>query len=97
MKGYYRLILGIDLEIAKIRQQLNAKGLDKNTVNILMGDNGYLTGERQLAGKWLLYDNSIRIPLMVCDPNIKQHVDSEDMSANVDVPSTILDMAGVEI
>ncbi len=24
-----------------------------------MGDNGYFLGERQLAGKWLMYDNSI--------------------------------------
>ncbi|WP_114749768.1 sulfatase-like hydrolase/transferase [Pleomorphovibrio marinus] len=97
MKGYYRMISGIDLEIAKIRELLKAKGLDKNTVIILMGDNGYFTGERQMAGKWLLYDNSIRVPLMVYDPRIKQHVDSEEMAANVDVPATILDLAGVEI
>jgi len=97
MKGYYRMISGIDLEIAKIRQQLKAKGMDKNTVIILMGDNGYFTGERQLAGKWLMYDNSIRVPLMVYDPRLSKHVDSDEIAANVDVPSTILDLAGVEI
>lgn len=97
MKGYYRMISGIDLEIAKIRQQLKAKGLDKNTVIILLGDNGYFTGERQLAGKWLLYDNSIRVPLMVYDPRLSSHSDSDEMAANIDVPSTILDLAGVKI
>lgn len=91
------MISGIDLEIAKIRQQLKAKGMDKNTVIILMGDNGYFLGERQMAGKWLLYDNSIRVPLIVMDPRQKKPVDSEEMAANVDVPSTILDLAGVEI
>ncbi|MCC5937125.1 MAG: sulfatase-like hydrolase/transferase [Lunatimonas sp.] len=97
MKGYYRMISGIDLEIAKIRKHLADKGLDKNTVIILMGDNGYFTGERQLAGKWLLYDNSIRVPLMVYDPRLSSHVDSPEMAANVDVPATILDLAGVQI
>lgn len=97
VKGYFRMISGIDLEIAKIRKQLQEKGLDQNTVIIFMGDNGYFLGERQLAGKWLLYDNSIRVPLMIYDPRIKQHVDSEEMAANVDIPSTILDLAGVDI
>ncbi|EPR68703.1 sulfatase-like hydrolase/transferase [Cyclobacterium qasimii] len=97
VKGYYRMISGIDLEIAKIRKQLKAKGMDKNTVIILMGDNGYFLGERQLAGKWLLYDNSVRVPLIVMDPRLKKQTDSKEMAANVDVPSTILDLAGLDI
>ncbi|MGB7396120.1 MAG: sulfatase, partial [Pricia sp.] len=96
VKGYYRMISGIDREIAKIRAQLKKKGLDQNTVIILMGDNGYFLGERQLAGKWLMYDNSIRVPLMVFDPRIKKQKDSEEMALNIDVPSTILDLAGLE-
>jgi len=97
VKGYYRMINGIDLEIAKIRAKLREKGLDKNTVIILMGDNGYFLGERQLAGKWLMYDNSIRVPLIVHDPRLKKHQDVDDMALNIDVPATILDLAGVKI
>lgn len=89
------MISGIDLEIAKIREKLAEKGMDKNTVIILMGDNGYFMGERQLAGKWLLYDNSIRVPLIVYDPRQGNHVDIQDISTNVDIPATILDYAGV--
>lgn len=96
VKGYYRMIAGIDREIGKIRQQLEKKGIAGNTVIIVMGDNGYFLGERQLAGKWLLYDNSIRVPLMVYDPRVKQHRDIDDMALNIDVPATVLDLAGVE-
>ncbi|WP_020527737.1 sulfatase-like hydrolase/transferase [Flexithrix dorotheae] len=95
VKGYYRMIKGIDLEIAKIRKKLKEKGIDKNTVIVLMGDNGYFLGERQLAGKWLMYDNSIRVPLIVFDPREKGQKDVEDMALNIDVPATILDLAGV--
>ncbi|WP_373519351.1 sulfatase-like hydrolase/transferase [Pricia sp.] len=96
VKGYYRMISGIDREIAKIRAKLKKKGLDKNTVIIFMGDNGYFLGERQLAGKWLLYDNSVRVPLIVYDPRINKQKDSEEMALNIDVPPTILDLAGVQ-
>lgn len=96
VKGYYRMIAGVDREIAKIREELKRKGLDQNTVIILMGDNGYFLGERQLAGKWLLYDNSIRVPLIVFDPrNKKSSKDSEIMALNIDVPPTILELAGL--
>ena len=96
LKGYYRMIAGIDLEIAKIREKLKEKGLDKNTVIIVMGDNGYFLGERQLAGKWLMYDNSIRVPLIVFDPRVNKHQDIDDMALNIDIPSTIADIAGVK-
>ncbi len=96
VKGYYRMIKGIDDEIGKIRQQLKERGLDKNTVIILMGDNGYFLGERQLAGKWLMYDNSIRVPLIVHDPRVKKHRDVSDMALNIDVPATIADLAGIK-
>ena len=96
LKGYYRMISGIDLEIGKIRSKLEEKGLDDKTVIILMGDNGYFLGERQLAGKWLLYDNSVRVPLIIFDPRVPGHQDSEELAQNVDVPSTILDLAGLK-
>ncbi|WP_034042172.1 sulfatase-like hydrolase/transferase [Wocania ichthyoenteri] len=96
IKGYYRMISGIDREIFKIREELKKKGIDKNTVIILMGDNGYFMGERQLAGKWLLYDNSIRVPLIVFDPRQKNQKDSDIMALNIDVPATILDLAGLK-
>ncbi|WP_100612782.1 sulfatase-like hydrolase/transferase [Confluentibacter lentus] len=96
LKGYYRMISGIDLEIKKIRDKLKEKGLDKNTVIIFMGDNGYFLGERQLAGKWLMYDNSIRVPLIIYDPRVHDHQDINDMALNIDIPSTIADIAGIQ-
>ena len=97
IKGYYRMIAGIDLEIGKIRKLLKEKGLDQNTIIILMGDNGYFLGERQLAGKWLMYDNSLRVPLIVYDPRAKKHRDIDDMVLNIDVTPTIFEFAGLNI
>lgn len=97
LKGYYRMISGIDFEIGKIRKLLEEEGLAENTVIILMGDNGYFLGERQLAGKWLMYEPSIRVPLIIYDPRNKTHRDVEDIALNIDIPSTIFELAGLEI
>ena len=64
MRGYYRMISGIDLEIGRIRRMLESQGIADNTIIIFTSDNGYFTGERQLAGKWLMYEPSIRVPLI---------------------------------
>ncbi len=97
IKGYFRMIAGIDLEIGRIRNKLAEAGLDDNTVIIFMGDNGYFLGERQIAAKWLMYDNSIRVPLIIFDPRVKEHRDIDDMALNIDVTATIVDLAGIDV
>ncbi|MEB2781317.1 sulfatase [Algoriphagus sp. C2-6-M1] len=93
MKGYYRMISEVDLEIGKIRKTLAEKGMDKNTVIIFMGDNGYFQGERQLAGKWLMYDNSLRVPMIIYDPRNPGHREISDFALNIDVAPTVLEFA----
>jgi len=97
VKGYYRMITEIDDEIGTIRKQLKAKGVEDNTIIIVMGDNGYFLGDRQLADKWLMYDASIRIPLIIYDPRITKSSTIDAMVLNVDVSKTILAMAGVPV
>jgi len=60
-----------------------------------MGDNGYFLGERQIADKWLMYDLSIRVPLIIYDPRVQKHLDVEAMALNLDVSATIADLAGL--
>jgi arylsulfatase A-like enzyme len=95
MAGYYRMISEVDREIGRIRKVLEEKGLADNTVIIVMGDNGYFQGERQLAGKWLMYDNSVRVPLIIYDPRNPVHRDVTDFALNIDIAPTLLGFAEV--
>lgn len=97
VKGYYRMISEVDTEIGKIRKALAEKGLAENTVIILMGDNGYFLGERQLAGKWLMYEPSLRVPLIMFDPRKAGGKRNTAYALNIDVPATILDLAGLSV
>jgi arylsulfatase A-like enzyme len=97
LKGYYRMISEVDRELDLLRKTLEEKGIADNTVIIFMGDNGYFLGERQLAGKWLMYDNSLRVPLIIYDPRHKKHEDIDEPALNIDIAPTILRLASVRI
>jgi len=100
VKGYYRMISGVDMVIGRLMQELKNLKLDQDTIIILMGDNGYFLGERGYAGKWTMHDVSIRVPLIVYDPRKKspgQGMVLKQMVMNVDIAPTILEMAQVNV
>lgn len=98
VKTHYGLITGLDIAVGQIVDKLKKEGLDKNTIIIYMGDNGLMFGERLLGGKSLLYDGSIRVPMIIYDPTVGKSAKGqvrEDMVLNIDIAPTILSMAGV--
>ena len=90
------MISEVDDEIGMLRKLLKEKGLADNTIIIIMGDNGYFTGDRQLADKWLMYDASIRIPLIIYDPRKSNPSSVDAMVLNIDVSKSILEFAGLQ-
>lgn len=100
VKGYYRMISAVDHVIGRLRKTLQQEGLDENTVIIFAGDNGYFLGERGYAGKWLMHETSIRIPMILFDPRLpgkRRHKTINEMVLNLDITPTILQLAEVEI
>jgi arylsulfatase A-like enzyme len=98
-RGYYRMISGVDAAIGRILDELESLDMAENTVVLLMGDNGYFLGERGYAGKWLPYDLSIRVPLVVYDPRVPgpQRGSTPSLPVlNIDVAPTLLDLAGLD-
>lgn len=97
VKNYYRLINGVDEVVGNLRKLLKSQGLDKNTVIIFMGDNGMYLGEHGLAGKWFGHEESIRVPMLIYDPrrDDKSNKIVDDISLNIDIAPTILQLAGV--
>ncbi|NKB89066.1 MAG: sulfatase-like hydrolase/transferase [Acidobacteria bacterium] len=100
VKGYLRMITGVDAAIGRVLAELDALDLAPNTVVILMGDNGYFLGERGYAGKWLPYETSIRVPLLIFDP--RSTAETRGLIPawpvlNIDIAPTLLDLAGVTI
>ena len=96
VKGYYRMISGIDRVLARLREELILQGIEHDTVIMLISDNGYFLGERGFAGKWLMHEPSIRVPLIVYNPRLPQALTGRiitEPALNLDLAPTLLDMA----
>lgn len=98
MRKYYRLVAGIDLCVGKIFDSLKAHGLDENTIIIYTSDHGHFLGEHGFDGKWLLYEESAHIPMILYDPrNPVAAQSSDELALLIDMAPTMLDLAGVDV
>lgn len=95
-RKYCETLLSVDESIGKLMAWLKAHGLDKNTLVVYMGDNGFQFGEHGLIDKRDMYEASIRVPLLAwCPTLIRPGTQIKQMVENIDIAPTILDLAGV--
>jgi N-acetylglucosamine-6-sulfatase len=96
-KQYLQTLLGIDESIGKVLDYLKSTGLDKSTLVIYMGDNGFSFGEHGLIDKRHMYEESMRVPLLVwCPEMIQAGTKISKMVQNIDIAPTILELAGIK-
>ncbi len=69
----------------------------RNTYVIFTSDNGFFFGEHRLTGgKFLAYEPAVHVPFLIRGPGIRPNSSTGELTANVDVAPTILELAGVE-
>jgi arylsulfatase A-like enzyme len=98
LKDYYRLITGMDRAVGEIVAALERRGVADRTLVVFTSDNGMLLGEHGLTGKWLMYEESIRTPLIVYWPGLppaRRGGRAGQLVLNVDLAPTMLDAAGL--
>jgi arylsulfatase A-like enzyme len=100
VRTFYRLITRVDIAVGEILAELERLGLDENTVILYSSDHGSLLGAHGLAGKWLMYEESIRVPLVIRDPRQPRSLRGrrcEEMALSIDLAPTMLTLAGVPV
>lgn len=94
---YCETIRSLDESIGTLLNYLKESGLDKSTMVIYMGDNGFAWGEHGLIDKRQFYEESVRVPLLVrCPDVIKGGTVIDQMVQNIDIAPTILEAAGLK-
>src|SRR5215203_5457778 len=69
----------------------------RNTYIIFTSDNGFFYGEHRLTGgKFLAYEPATHLPLLIRGPGIKPGTATGELTANIDIAPTILELAGAE-
>jgi arylsulfatase A-like enzyme len=98
-KNAYRMITRADQAVGKILDTLERLKLDDNTIVIFTSDHGSLLGDHGLSGKWLMYENSIRVPMIVANPLAAKSVEGtrrNEMVLSIDLAPTLLAIAGIQ-
>jgi arylsulfatase A-like enzyme len=84
----------VDDAIRSIDNTLKTAGVFNNTVEIFMTDNGYSFGDHRWERKRCEYNECGRTPLLVRYPGLAARHDAKHMISNVDIASTISQIAG---
>ena len=94
-RGKLRELQEVDDMVRHLMEALADTGQLTNTYVFFLTDNGYLLGEHGLNEKNIPYEEASRTPFIVRGPHIRSGFESSVMVSHVDVPPTLLDLAGV--
>lgn len=96
--NYLRAMLAVDESVGNMRNCLEELNILDNTILVFGSDNGFFLGSHQRGDKRLMYEESIRIPLIVRYPElIKAGSKNSDMILNIDIAPTLIELAGAEV
>jgi len=95
-KHYAACVTYADAQVGRLIEQLKKSGADRNTVIVLWGDHGWHLGEHAVWGKHTLFEESLRSPLIVSYPGIRQPGKASDsVVETLDIFPTLCDLTGL--
>ena len=98
LKNYLRCIASVDDNIGRILDYLEESGLAENTIVVYSSDQGFYLGEHGWFDKRWMYEESLKMPLIVRWPGkVTPGSVNTDLVQNVDYAETFLEAAGVSI
>ena len=88
-------LLAVDEAMAALVGELERTGQLENTYVVFTSDNGFLQGEHRIPkGKFLAYDASSHVPLLVRGPGIAPGTVTDEPVLNTDLAPTVLEATG---
>jgi arylsulfatase A-like enzyme len=90
---YLESVEHVDWEVGRLLKRLEDEGIADNTVVIFFTDHGV----SHARGKQFLYEEGIKIPLIVRGPGVSVGTARNDLVAHIDISATALDLAGVAV
>jgi arylsulfatase A-like enzyme len=98
VKDHYAGVEDNDRNVGAVLMELERQNMLDQTAVLLSSDHGFFLGEHHFYDKRLMYEPSIRVPLMIRYPNrIPAGETSDLMVLNLDLAPTMLDLAGVPV
>ncbi len=99
IKRYLGCVASIDDNVGRLLDHLDTTGLADNTIVVYTSDQGFFLGDHGWFDKRLMYEESLRMPLLVRWPEgvVEPGRRIGEIVVNVDFGPTLLDVCGVQI
>ncbi|MGA0059448.1 MAG: sulfatase [Planctomycetota bacterium] len=98
MKNYLRCVAGVDRNIGRVLDWLDANGLRENTIVVYSSDQGFYLGDHGWYDKRWMYEESFQMPLIVRWPgHARPGSTNTSLVQNIDYGPTFLSAAGVDV
>ena len=99
---YYAMVEWFDQTCGELFEELDNRGLSKNTIVIYVTDNGWIqsvnSGRYAPLSKQAPYEMGVRTPIMIKWPGkVDSKMDKKTLVSSIDIAPTILKAAGVDI
>ena len=90
-------LMAVDDRFGDMVETLKDTGQMKETMIVFVSDNGWLQGQHRIPGdKYLPYEESLRIPLIMRGPGVPKGEEIDTQVSNADVVPTLVDLAGAK-
>ncbi len=97
LQGYENQLAHVDAQLGRLYDQLLAAGFFDHGFLVITGDHGEAFGQH--PGNFVhgleLYDENVRVPLLVVNPRRIEPGECRTAGAHVDLSPTLLDLAGL--
>jgi Arylsulfatase A and related enzymes len=93
---YYGMISHIDDALGRVIKALEDKGELDNTIIVFAADNGLAIGSHGLMGKQNLYEESVRVPLIISGCDIPKGVVTNEYACLFDLYPTLCSLCGFD-
>jgi len=94
-RGVLQTLLSVDDLVEAVVDALQSTGKLEDTIIIYTSDNGMMLGDHRWVGKYIAYEGSIRVPLVMRGPGIPKNETRSQLVNNLDVVATIEQLTNV--
>jgi arylsulfatase A-like enzyme len=95
---YLRVVAALDREVGRVLDYLDEAGLSGSTLVVYASDQGFFLGDHGWFDKRWMYEESLRMPLLVRWPGtVPAGSVNQDLVMNLDLAETFLQVAGVPV
>lgn len=90
-----RTLKSVDDLFGQVTAQIAAAGQLENTLIVFTSDNGLMNGEHAMLRKFVAYEPSVRVPLLVSWPGHVVAGPDSRLVSNIDILPSLLEAAGI--